>query len=207
MRNAQYEKVCRVRISRNKKLDKIAIAQPGQRCLQRARSTHISHDLSPVQPERRRSMDLSKVQSILKIPNGKPRSIFGRRKSVNFAPQDDLSFATSKTNDETFQDNPTSPSGQGALLIDFSDVDSNEPNRGINSNVIPLTRSMIDAKKSAHTTKVGGESMNIQSLLDEFDPLLNSVDSEVPIPTANMVSILKTHRLLSWRFIFLSFIE
>lgn len=185
-----------MKISRNKKLDKIAIIKPGHRCLQRAKSTHISQDLSPVQPKRRRSMDLLKIRSILKIPHGKPRSIFGRCKSVNFAAQDDLSCAIDETNDQSFQDNPTPPSQNDVLLIDFSDGDSNVPNQGNNSNANPLTRDTIDTKKSAQTNGEG-QSMNIQfqSLLDEFDPLLNSVGAQKQITAgsnlhnANVVSI------------------
>lgn len=173
LQNAQYKKVC-VKISRNNKLDEIAMLQSNRRCLQRSRSTHTLRHLSPVQPQRRQSMDLSKVRSILKIPNDKPRSLFGRRKTVTFLAQDNLPCANSKTNNQSSQDNEnpvSSNSKDDELLIDFSDVGFNEPNQVNTNNAIFFIR---DETMKITQTNEARQSMNIQSLLEDFDPLMTS---------------------------------
>lgn len=101
LRNAKYDKLCRVKLPRVIKLDKVALMKTRTVPLRRALSErHIAQNSPPKLIRSKSTFDLSKVRSILKTPADKPASIFARRKSVTFSDPTGTS-TTSKSGVET----------------------------------------------------------------------------------------------------------
>lgn len=93
----KYDKVCRVKILRRANLDRLAFERPTALTIRRHRSMQNLSKPGTSQSSQQQlipKLDMAKIRSILKKPNDKPVSIFGRRKSmsdarVSFAPAND----------------------------------------------------------------------------------------------------------------------